>query len=70
MDYEFYYNNFAIGTANHFGRTVYVIRPTEYAEDLYGELGMSYWAEANSLEDAQVIVDNMIVELEREVANG
>jgi len=74
---EYYYNNFTIGESNHFGSIVFVIRPSEYAHDLwgeqfgnqYGELGMEFWGEANTQQEAEAMVDMFVADLEaREVA--
>ena len=74
---EYYYNTFTIGEANHFGSTVYVIRPSEIAHDIwgeqfgnhYGELGMEFWAEASTQQEAEAIVDMFVADLEaRQVA--
>jgi hypothetical protein len=54
-----------------------VIRPSEYAHDLwgeqfgnqYGELGMEFWAEAHTQQEAEAIVDMFVADLEsRKVA--
>ena len=74
---EEYYNNFTIGTADHFGNTVFIIRPSEYAHDnwgnefgnQFGELGFEFWAEASTRQEAESIIDAFVNDLEsREVA--
>ena len=66
------YNNFTIGTADHFGNTVFVIRPSEYAHenwgdnfgDQCGELGCEFWAEASTRQEAESIIDAFVNDLE------
>ena len=71
------YNNFTIGTADHIGSKVYVVRPSEYAHDnwgyefgnQYGELGFEFWAEASTRQEAESIIDAFVNDLEsRKVA--
>ena len=71
------YNNFTIGTADHFGSTVFVVRPSEYAHenwgddfgDQYGELGFEFWAEASTRQEAESIIDAFVNDLESREVN-
>jgi hypothetical protein len=74
---EQYYNNFTISTANQFGTTVYIVRPSEYAHqmwgedhgDQFGELGQEFWADVYSIQDAEAMIDAFVADLDsREVA--
>jgi|TARA_R100001480_G_scaffold7047_1_gene14416 hypothetical protein len=76
MEYE-YYNNFTIGTANHFGQLVYVVRPSKYADENwgddfgneFGELGSEFWGETSTKKEAESMIDAFVNDLDtREVA--
>ena len=76
MEYE-YYNNFTIGTANHFGQLVYVVRPSKYAHENwgddfgneFGELGSEFWGETSTKKEAESMIDAFVNDLDtREVA--
>ena len=74
---EQYYNYFTIITANQFGTTVYIVRPSGYAHqmwgedhgDQFGELGQEFWADVYSMQDAEAMIDAFVADLDsREVA--
>lgn len=69
---EYLYNNFTIGEANHFGLTIFVIRPSKYAHEnwgdeqgnQFGELGQEFWFDASSLKEAENVIDGFVERLE------
>jgi len=69
---EYLYNNFTIGEANHFGSTIFVIRPSKYAHknwgdeqgNQFGELGQEFWFDASSLKEAENVIDGFVKRLE------
>jgi len=69
---EYLYNNFTIGEANHFGSTIFVIRPSKYAHEnwgdeqgnQFGELGQEFWFDASSLKEAENVIDGFVKRLE------
>jgi hypothetical protein len=69
---EYLYNNFTIGEATHFGSTIFVIRPSKYAHEnwgdeqgnQFGELGQEFWFDASSLKEAENVIDGFVKRLE------
>ena len=69
---EYLYNNFTIGEAHHFGSTIFVIRPSKYAHEnwgdeqgnQFGELGQEFWFDASSLKEAENVIDGFVKRLE------
>ena len=70
---EYLYNNFTIGEANHFGSTIFVIRPSKYAHENWGdeqgnqfsELGQEFWFDASSLKSVSEILSKIAPKLPR-----
>ena len=70
---EYLYNNFTIGQANNFGDIIFVVRPSKYANDnwgeelgnQFGELGQDFWFDATSLKEAKDVINGFVEKLEQ-----
>jgi len=58
------YNNFNIGMASYNGTPIFAVRPSKYAHENWGHLGMDFWFDATSLEEAENIIDGFVEFLE------
>ena len=54
------YNNFNIGMASCNGTQVFTVRPSKYAIENWGQLGMDFWFDATSLEEAENVIDGFV----------
>ena len=69
---EYLYNNFTVGEANHFGSIVFIVRPSKYANENwgeeqgneFGELGQDFWFDDSSLKEAKNVIDGFVERLE------
>ena len=59
MEEQLYYN-FNIGMASYNGTPIFAVRPSKYAHENWGHLGMDFWFDATSLEEAENIIDGFV----------
>ena len=54
------YNNFNIGMASCNGTQVFTVRPSKYAVENWGHLGMDFWFDASSLKEAENVINGFV----------